>query len=225
MYGTSYIRAVTLNNGGTYAYAGTNTGSVSSSSSITGQAVTQNSSSAFAPFTMSTLTDYIVQPVNVAWQKEQSAVTTLGFSSKLPNDEWLTNSTGYGNDGTRDYNYSSLSNYSAWNQNYIWLPSLTETGYDETTSHRGLWALNNTERMTYDGSTTSNLNTSGVGSNNKANVGAYAYSWLRSGYSYNSLYSYRLSPSGANYGNFNVNRSRAVRPALHLNLTKIALKK
>ena len=227
MYGTSYIRAVTLNNGGTYAsYTGNNPGEVTDSSLIKSETAIKNSASAFAPFTMGALTNYIVKPSAVSWQKEQSAVTTLsGWTSvKCPNDEWQTSSSGYYTDSQgRNYNYSSLANYSAWNADNIWLPSITETGYSENTNRTGLWALSNTERMNYDGSTTSNLSTSGVGSNNKANVGAYAYSWLRSGEYNNSNYSYRLGQSGSYcYSKYNyVSYSRAVRPALHLNITKI----
>ena len=224
MYGTSYIRAVTLNNGGTYAsYTGNNPGEVTDSSLIKSETAIKNSASAFAPFTMGALTNYIVKPSAVSWQKEQSAVTTLsGWTSvKCPNDEWQTSSSGYYTDSQgRNYNYSSLANYSAWNADNIWLPSITETGYSENTNRTGLWALSNTERMTYDGSTTSNLSTSKIGNENEANIGAYAYSWLRSGYYYNSLRSYLLNPSGANYYFNHVNFSYAVRPALHLNLTK-----
>ncbi len=212
MYGTSYMRAVTLNNGGVYA---------TSNTALT--TATKNTNNIFAPFTMSTdgenndLTDFIVTPSKVSWQKDQSAKTILGESHNYPNDAWntATSDTGFFSSAI---NYAEHNNYDQWANDYLWLPSITETGYD--TKYTGLWKPSINQRMNYNGSGTSLTGVSiGTSANVNYSTTVSNYSWLRSGY--NVLFRYgvlSLYSSGDDSGVYDEYYSQAVRPALHLNL-------
>ncbi len=207
MYGTSYVRAVTLNNGGQYALNNTTLSAE----------FEKTSDSAFALFTIEDfgLTDYIVKPIDVAWQENQSSKTIQNTSYNYPNDAWgLQSDTGF---YSAEYNYSEKEGYDTWKNDYIWLPSMAETGYT-TSSSGGLWGLNVYQRMNYDGETlTDNFK---VGT---AKGAGYYDTFLRSGYSYSANNAYFLYPSGANnYGNV-VSNSRSIRPSLHLNLSSAVL--
>ncbi len=213
MYGTSYIRAVTLNNGGIYA--------TSTSASTTAE---QNENSVFAKFTMDeveeSLTSFLVTPNDVSWQLLQSSPENNPSlsSSLLPNDS-INDPTGVlEGDYYSGFNYHSIEDYSAWANDYIWLPSLAETGYDS--SNLGLWKTSQTQRQNISSSTSSI--TPGVGSDN-SDCGTYVinYSWLRSGYSNFANSAFILYPSGSKFNVSNVSASYAVRPALHLNLNEV----
>ncbi len=212
MYGTSYIRAVTLNNGGTYA---------TSNTALT--TALPNSSSIFAPFTMSTdgenndLTDFIVKPSKVSWQKDQSSKTIQGTSYNYPNDAWntATSDTGF---YSAAYNYAEHSNYAQWANDYLWLPSIAETGYNAT--YTGLWKPSTNQRMNYNGSDTSITGVSiGTTANTSFTNEVCTYSWLRSGM-YSGVYQpvSLLSVENPSIALYFVYHSLAVRPALHLNL-------
>ena len=214
MYGTSYIRAVTLNNGGTYA--------TSTSASTTAE---QNENNVFAKFTMDgvegSLTSYLVTPSEVNWQLLQNDPSNTSSSYFNPNDS-INDPTGVLEGGYYSgYNYHSKKGYSAWGNDYIWLPSLAETGYNSSNS--GLWQTSQTQRQNIS-SSTSQI-TLGVGSDNSEyGTYVYNYSWLRSGYNLDASNAYYLNPSGDGRSHLNyVYRSRAVRPALHLNLNAVAL--
>ena len=211
MYGTSYIRAVTLNNGGTYA--------TSTSASATAE---QNESSVFAKFTMDgvegSLTSFLVTPNDVSWQLLQSSPeNNPSLSNLYPNDS--INDPGIlEGDYYSGFNYHSKEGYSAWANDYIWLPSLAETGYNS--SNLGLWKTSQTQRQNISFSTSSI--TPGVGSDNSTSrTSVYNYSWLRSGHCNYAPTAGTLNPSGIGYNNYYVNLSYAVRPALHLNLNEV----
>ena len=206
MYGSSYIRCVTLNAGGTY----------STSSSATASA-TQNENSVFARFTMEevvgSLTQYITTPSKMSWQLDQGATTQLKWSNNAPNDSIDTPSSG--SYKFPDLNYHGKHNYAAWATDYLWLPSITEIGYDG--SYIGMWATSIYQRKNFSSSTSSN-GTVGAGN---GTAGSYNYSHLRSArhdYSYHIL---RLYPGGGGHGGYFPDESNAVRPALHLNLSKV----
>ncbi len=197
MYGTSYIRAVTLNNGGQYATS--NTALTTSE---------QSASNKFARFTMedveNSLAKFIVTPSEVNWQQYQSAaVTNPSERCYNPNDS-LNDPADIGLEGEwvdSSYNYTDKEGYSAWANDYIWLPSVAETGY--STSDIGLWETSTAQRQ--------NISSSG------------SFSWLRSGLSSNVPYAYYLYSSGSNCNVLSADLSYAVRPALHLNLNSVAL--
>ena len=211
MYGSSYIRCVTLNAGGTYSTS--DSGGTSSA--------TQNSNSVFARFTMEevegSLTQYITTPSKMSWQLDQSAVREgMSPSYNLTND-----SIDVPTSGSYNYNYHSMTNYDEWATDYIWLPSITETGDYSSSSDNGLWETSTEQRQNFSSSESNNGT---VGSSNVNELGSYNHSWLRSGYSNRAYDAYRLYPSGDGYSDYfkhNVSYSNAVRPALHLNLSKV----
>ncbi len=202
LYGASYIRAVTLNNGGVYSTFATDLS----------EDYKPNPDSAFALFTMeeSELTKYIVKPKNVAWQENgEFAKTQIQYQQyNLSNENWSKTllSTGFFSMGC---NYASKDYSDTWSNDYLWLPSLTETGYSDTKI--GIWDLSVAQRYNADGST------SEVGRS-----GAVNYYWLRSSYEQNGNASYALHPSGADYAIRDTDRHCAVRPAFHLNLALLA---
>ncbi|MDE6551249.1 MAG: hypothetical protein K2M44_07125, partial [Clostridia bacterium] len=189
----SYIRADALNSGGS--------GYVASNGASTLTKIEQSPTHQYAKFTMpetsvkDSLIDFIVIPSQVSYQETENQnagapIGGLGFT--LPNDAYGSPS------GTvrwynSNYNYSSKNGYAEWQSDYIWLPSLTETGYDS--SHSGIWALSDSQR---------------------ANS---AISWLRSGGTGDANRACTLNAAGNSCTGSNVATNYAVRPALHLNLT------
>ena len=216
MYATSYMATVVLNNGRHYA-TGTST-AVAASTDSSGY----GSNNPFYSFTTpvsgarNDLTDFMVTPNNVSWQKTIQDKSLMNRSYNY-NNESLSN-TG-GTYYSSDYNYGSKTNYADWGDDYLWLPSLNETGRSD--NYDGIWETLTSERMTYDGSTTDiSASTLGTSQVNYSSI-AYNYAWVRSACDSNSYNAYNLSPSGANYSNNNVSFSRAVRPSLHLNLKSV----
>ena len=197
MYGSSYIRCVTLNAGGTY----------STSSSGTASA-TQTETNKFARFTMeevdNSLIQYLITPSKVNWQLYQSAIKEIGFIYLCPNESIEDPRPTLGGDyryydANKYYDYHGKALYTAWENDYIWLPSLAETGY--STSVNGLWETSTEQRQ--------NVSSSGV------------RSWLRSGIYSSAHNAYSLNRSGSDDDNSALHSSLAVRPALHLNLSKV----
>ena len=193
VYGTSYIRSHGLNIGSDY---------VASNGATSLTQSPQSEMHEYAKLTMpsvkGSLTDYIVKPSAVEYQsnQNQNAGGTIGnIGCTLPNDAYGTPSGAvkwYSNGNVNMGTLPSKTGYDAWKDDYIWLPSLTETGRDETTN--GIWALSNNQR-----------------SNSIA-------SWLRSGGSANASIVYNLYAAGNSYNAGVITPSYVVRPALHLNL-------
>ena len=95
-----------------------------------------------------------------------------------------------------DMDYSKKNGYATWKDDYIWLPSLTETGYNE--SIVGLWNLSNNQR-------------SSAGN-----------SWLRSACNTYANWGFALTTSGSSLSDPFLTNTNNVRPALHLNLDMAA---
>ncbi|MDE6550480.1 MAG: hypothetical protein K2M44_03170 [Clostridia bacterium] len=191
MYSSSYIRANALNSGGS--------GYAASNGTTTLTKIAKRTTHKYARLTMpktdvkGSLTDFIVTPAQVAYQETENqniGGTIGGLGYTLPNDAYGTPS------GTvkwyTNMNYSAKNGYSEWKDDYIWLPSITETGYN--TSITGIWGLSNNQRS----STT--------------------YSWLRSSNEKYDNNSYSVGSAGNSSNYRPVTDSYAVRPALHLNL-------
>ncbi|MDE6549930.1 MAG: hypothetical protein K2M44_00275, partial [Clostridia bacterium] len=191
MYSSSYMRAAGLNSGSSY---------VASDGATTLTPVAKSATHKYARFTMpsvvDSLTDYIVTPADIAYQEteNQTAGGTIGgLGYTLPNDAYGTPS-GTVRWSSANFNYSGKTGYSEWKNDYIWLPSITETGYDA--SHIGIW---------------------GLSANQRSNS---VYPWLRSVHYSNATYAYLLNAAGNSLFATNLLTSNyAVRPALHLNLT------
>lgn len=193
MYGTSYMSAVVLNNGGGY---------ITSQGATELTTATQDSESAFALFTMAEngLTQYIVTPEQVEWQEYgQSAIPICSYN--LPNENWSSDLSKVPDDGfwqsSPSYNYANKGEpNSAWKNDYLWLPSLSETGFND--SGIGIWVTSTNQRD----------NT--------------VFSWLRSGYIDYVCRVVYLDASGSPYYADNADLACAIRPAFHLNLTAAA---
>ena len=214
MYGTSYIRAVTLNNGGQYALDLDELSQIDENDLYNGQ----NPNSVFARFTMEevegSLTKYIATPSKMSWQLNQSAYSEFDSSStsyNYPNDSIDVPTSG---SYYSDYNYHSKTNYDEWATDYIWLPSVVETGISST--YGGLWETSTEQRQNFSSSTSNNGT---VGSSNVDDAESYNFSWLRSGVYGNAEAALflHLSEGLLTF----VDNSLAVRPALHLNLSKV----
>ncbi len=195
MYGASYLRAVTLNNGGTYANI-----TVTYSNSYSTATATQSSSHKYALYTVASqgLTNYLVQPKNVWYQTRAQLTGSANPEGYTLNNESLstTISTGWNNNNASTYSYQSKANYTQWRNDYLWCPSLSETG--TSNSKLGIWELSTTERS------------------------ASTDWWSRSGGYSNSDSAYYLDSSGSSCNDSVVHYNNGVRVALHLNLDKIA---
>ena len=158
MYGTSKIRAVTLNNGGKYA---------TSRTVLTATEAAQDENNPFAIFTMpnsatlkGSLAQFITAPADVEWQRKQTSSTKTGgpngYEWNFNNDaiDSVTNSSFYpGNNNNYNYQVAPsgvtdrATTYTAWKNDKIWLPSMAEAGwYEGTYIARGIWNTNANQR-------------------------------------------------------------------------------
>lgn len=203
LYGASYARTYGLNNAGKYysCETGGEKTSAEVDSTVSLKSYTQDASHTFAKFTMSnvegSVVPYLVSPENVGWQADEGVNSVLGY--RLPSESYkiieTTSANGWGAN-FQNTNFQNQSEYTAWAKDTLWLPSLTETGNQ---TDAGLWNLSANQRTS----------------------GALSRSWLRSGSPNGADRAVAFDTSGNN-GNYGVSSSGSVRPALHLNLTKVA---
>ena len=197
VYGTSYIRSQGLNIGSDYAES-ENAATLTESS----QDETHEYAKLTMPSVKGSLTDFIVKPSAVAYQENQNnnAGDTIGnVGYTLPNDAYGTPSgnVNWYTAGSTDMSVlPSKTGYSAWKDDYIWLPSMTETGIDDNVN--GIWALSKNQR-----------------SNSKISL-------LRSSGHKNAARNYHLAATGNALGYGYMTLAYAVRPALHLNLNLVS---
>ncbi|MCM1546358.1 MAG: InlB B-repeat-containing protein [Clostridiales bacterium] len=227
MYGSSLVRS-TLNG----------TSYVASNGATTLTAGTQNSH--WAPFTRNSVhsatgtvttsgfSEVLATPANMLWQKTQRSNdgSNGSYPWYFPNDAWDASTLPASNWGTNgwyqktlnsatvNYNYSDngdATTYAAWKNDYLWLPSMVETGWNDSnysnkngTAGSGIWNASASQRAT------------------NVSSGNAQYAWLRSGRDLDASYAYRLSSSGGYAGSPSTSTSYAVRPALHLNLKSAA---
>lgn len=166
----------------------------------------------------------LATPANMAWQEVQysSNGTNGNYSWYFPNDAWaptklpatVQSTSGWYYKSGNYYNYSDNSTattpvYSEWKNDKLWLPSMVETGWGDTTyknkqgtAGSGLWDASAAQCAATGSSTVS-------------------YAWLRSGNVNYANYAYVLNSSGSHNG-YATTTSGAVRPALHLNLKSAA---
>lgn len=208
MYGTSYVRAVTLNNGGSYST------SLYSASAM----AEQSDSSVFARFTMEevggSLTSFFSVPGDVSWQLLQSAadVDESPSSDSLYANESINDPTGILGGSYGSYqNFHSKTGYDNWANDYLWLPSITEFFPNR------IWETSASQRQNYIHSP-ANFS---VGSNNSSGNAIYNCFWTRS--ANNGYMVYYMRSNGSGYYAYNSSYSLAVRPALHLNLNAVAV--
>ncbi|MDE5990138.1 MAG: hypothetical protein K2H36_00965, partial [Clostridia bacterium] len=201
MYGTSEIRAKTLNNGGVYA---------ANNASLT--SVAQDINSEWAIYTMDkkdedgntvlkgSIKEFIEVPDNMDWQHNQVAIGNVTSSEYTFNYNNNNDALDFGGNGSvGDYTTNAridIAGYKGWANDTLWIPSVAETGVNEV---EGIWKSEDSTRA------------------NSAN------SWLRSAYYAYYGPVYLLDKSGASLSDSDVSfASYAVRPAFHLNLIKVA---
>ncbi|MDE5617064.1 MAG: hypothetical protein K2I78_04670, partial [Clostridia bacterium] len=131
MYGTSMMRALTLNNGGTYYTSNSGSGE---------QTIAQDPENKYAKFTMEgvegSLTSFIDTPSNVEWQATVSARDNNAYNYNFNNDAYSTTM----GDFYDSHDYQSKTGYSDWKEDKIWLPAMAETGWQQDCL--GLWKTN-----------------------------------------------------------------------------------
>ena len=203
MYSTSYIRANALNSGGCGYVANAADGPTGVLTPLA-----QSDQHPYAAFTMQTVPDptdaarnmsvrqYLVQPKDVAYQQTETILSETGVNNgwyTCPNEAYGTPAIESYYQGNTVWDFSKKNHYADWADDYLWLPSIAETGYDTTV--RGIWDLSCDQRSNSTGS------------------------WLRSGY-YPDAYSACFLDQSGNSNGYGLMSLYAVRPALHLNLTK-----
>ncbi|MDE5667167.1 MAG: hypothetical protein K2I29_02905, partial [Clostridia bacterium] len=189
MYSSNYIRSYLT--GSSYAHSSTN-GSISDPSLIKLTKGAQNST--WQTF-ITQYGKYITIPSEVAWQETEDALTSVVDSYNYPNEAYGTPARQNWYDVT--YDYSLKAGYGEWQYDKLWLPSLTETGYNSSTSMVGIW---------------------GVAPAVRRNT---VHSWLRTG-AYTSANGVCVLNTDGSHGSDYVTASYAIRPAFHLNLKKAA---
>lgn len=196
MYSTSLIRAQALNSGGC--------GYVATNGATTLTTVPQSDSHKYAKFTMDnvntdasdasrnlSLTKFIIRPRGVAYQSSESMREFSTGWNTQPNDAWGSpNKPSY----STNMNYSAKSNYNDWADDYLWLPSLPETGY---TGFAGYWGLSTAQRS--HGTT----------------------AFLRSG-AYDLAQKIIYITTTGGYSTADTNLESSVRPAFHFDLTAVS---
>ncbi len=151
---------------------------------------------------------YLVQPKNIKYQQTE---TMLGrhdgwFNcsndalSELPSG-WHTN---FASDPYKPTDEFDGHRYDEWGNDYIWLPSITETGASNVAATSSIWNLSNAQR----------------GYNDLERDSA----WMRSGQgNYHSYSHAALMVTDGSYYNNTIYFERSVRPAIHFNLSIAAL--
>ncbi|MDE5616679.1 MAG: hypothetical protein K2I78_02700, partial [Clostridia bacterium] len=198
MYSTSMIRNIALNAGGTYYTSNDGSGATP---------VPQDSGHTYAKFTMNgvtgSLTSFIDKPASVGWQANEISHTVNGYEYDFNNDAYGDVGSGGGSNANWNsgmVNYYGKTDYSAWKDDYIWLPSMTESGWTEGNYiANGIWNTSTAERGNSGGD-----------------------SWLRSSVDnyYSNVYTLLADGSVGYYRAAN-SSSFTVRPAFHLNLAKV----
>lgn len=220
-YGSSAMRAVSLGNGGRYAYYPQTS---SSSYNPYEATIEKGKCNKFSDFVEGTdfkgeLYDDIVEPSKISWQARESYADNNYFPNSgntycLPNEAYESPSTGtYYYPGFFDYNETNKANYNVWKDDKVWLPSLTEVGTGDFDGNaadttNGIWKLTKTQRS----------NT--------------IKSWLRTaktdepkdGNPYSAYTMYCTDTDGAITKADVSEKTVAIRPAIHLNLSQIANK-
>ncbi|MDE7163110.1 MAG: hypothetical protein K2O44_03420 [Clostridia bacterium] len=232
MYGSSYMRAITLNNGGYYSSAYTpgsssigNHVSKSSQPTITDATsfAVSDTTNKYYEFTRGDIASLLVAPVEVEWQANQkNSVTHVianGSNYKNLNNESYNAQGGitYSFEG-KTYTTSSSSVidlYGQWKNDKVWLPSITELGSTDGTS--GIWKTSTDQKKTDIGSQASSVKSG-------ATKGIYNYTWLRTGVDGSAYNGYYIKADGVSVNSTGKYANAfAVRPAIHLDLSQIEL--
>ena len=201
MYGTSVIRAY-INEGknkeGTFMVASDN------ETLMTFEGVLGGCNFMFSETLNETYTKYITTPSEISYQETESCLRlTVNNNTELEeplfDNSYLQYNEAYGtpSGGTWEsgVDYSSKAQYSDWQYDYLWLPSVTEVG--GTTIENAIWGLSEDELKC-----------------------KYKYH-LRTGLGGGSRGVLYEDKNGETQACAGLNMGFAIRPALHLNLTAL----
>ncbi|MDE6411118.1 MAG: hypothetical protein K2L02_01080, partial [Clostridia bacterium] len=148
--------------------------------------------------------DFLVQPKYIAYQRQQTLKGRAEpwVTDNAPNEalETPTNGTWQANLVANPYLPGDVIGgvrYDAWGDDYIWVPSMSETGTNDRLIGKTIWKLSDEQR-----------------------VHSQNYCWLRSGSCDSYYYVFRIA-SGGSYLGDRPDNSYGVRPALHLDLDAI----
>ncbi|MDE7453909.1 MAG: hypothetical protein K2N22_05820 [Clostridia bacterium] len=209
MYGRSYVRINVLNAGGQWA---------TSASALSNQ-YNQDPDNEWARFTMDqsaltgtkkSLTRFLAKPVDMEWQALESATKSgyTGFDSThttMANESYLKNGekSFSGKTFTSSYkttgaNVESCSGYSDWKDDYVWLPSMVEIGQTSVNANAGsVWRCTATQRPS--------------SADNFVRSMTYDY----------ATRTFLVQSGGGIWYPQTTSEAKRVRPAIHLNLSKI----
>lgn len=196
IYGASYIRNVINNYGqSSTTYYNKHTNGTSASSIVkeyytpqTSNVVSNNLNSGALYYELTTdsnlnFKNYLVAPKNVGWQRGESS---------------------YKNDPANTATYYTTDNWSLWQNDLLWIPSVTEVGMG-TGANLGLWLTSQAMRM--------NNPSRSTWTRSACNPGDAA--------AYHCTYALTAT-AGAMQGDPMVHYDYSVRPAFHLDLTEVA---
>lgn len=191
-YGGSYMRAVTLNNGGFYWTTTSNL--VKDDNLVNKTRAIQSASNDFAMFTMrevsGSVSSFLEVPVNMPWQQNQR--NTNISATRYGNENLVRVSDGWNHNNINLAQDDPL--YFQWGYDKVWLPSISETGNGTVD---GIWVTTQNQRAS-----------------------ASTSAWTRSGYTDKAFGGYVLTSAGKQGGGGNTSNKCGLRPAIHLNLTK-----
>ena len=229
MYSTSYLRVAALNAGGDngeFAAGAGGTTTFATSTTARGGAdgtvaLADRKSNQFANFTLSnnvlgtsgnnpSFTEFLTAPKYVAYQEKENSAWSGVFSYIAVNEAWGTPDVTLGGWWNSNFaGFESKPAYYEWSNDYLWLPSITETGMTNTSNAfmPSLWGFTHGDNI-FKATIPSGCSTN--------------YYWSRTG-DYNTAKSVAsLSKDGMFGWQFPFTNSTVcgVRPALHLNLSK-----
>lgn len=222
-YGSSHMRTVSLGNvktnGAQSQYASYDLEDPSSSYSRLYNATLKDTNyNKFSDFVKGdnftgTLYDDIATPSELSWQADESYADYINDPAyqdyAWPNEAYGTPAHGsYYMPSYFDYNETNKTNYNIWQYDKVWLPSLTEVGTGDidgvgTDTTNGIWKLTAAKRSNKITSWLRTANTTVAKTN---------------GYSTYTMFA--IDKTGS-ITNADVNEVCAIRPAIHLNLSKI----
>lgn len=228
MYSTSYIRAVSMGNNGVYTRHNSK-GDTTAGYKNYDAKVIESSCNKFNDFikyygdgepedlnrdilgrTEGLLYPDLATPSEITWQSDECAATYLAGTTYAdycwPNEAYSTPKTG--NYYMPGFNYTTKQNYNLWQNDKVWLPSLSEVGNGDidvqgTDTTNGIWKLTKEQRSN---TTLSWLRTAAVDTPRTSNYSTYTM--------------YGLDAAG-DVALIDVDKEAGVRPAIHLNLSTI----
>ena len=229
LYGASHMRSVSL--GAKEGYATYPSGSYQFKEKDE-VSITQANCNKFSDFIVGTnfkgaLVDDLATPSEMRWQEREtfaeyaSGFTASGYDTKYanycwPNEAYGTPQTGsnYYLPGYFDYGQLNRTQYNDWQNDKVWLPSLTEVGdgdrdpngLNDTTS--GIWKLTLSQRSNTQKSWLRTAKTDSA-----KITDAYQNKY--------STYTMFCLDTDGSVSESDVNANIAIRPAIHLNLSKI----